>query len=91
MIPGDILSEGERDKLIQHSKNTTKTDDEQPDQQIKPNLEPQTLEIPKLSPNHIPFPPSEESLLQAPDSLEINPVIKLNMGHGHRPHHAPGH
>ena len=91
IVPGDVLSEGERDKLIQHCKNTTKTDDEHPDQQIKPNLEPQNLETSESSPKSILFPPSKESQQKAPDSLEIDPVIKPNMGHEHRPHHAPGH
>ena len=91
VILNDVLSEGKRDKVIQHPENTIKTDDEQPDQQIKPNLEPQNIEIPESSPNSIPFPLSEEYQQLAPDSLEINPVIEPNMSCGHRPYHAPGH
>ena len=64
---------------------TTKTNVEQPDQQIKQNLEPQDLKIPKSSHNSIPFPPSEEPQWQTPDGLETDPVIKPNMGHEHRP------
>ena len=88
VILSDVLSEGEKEKVIQHSKNTTKTDVEQPNQQIKQNSEPQTLEFPKSSHNFIPFPPSEESQQEVPDSLEIDLVIKPNMGCGHWPHHV---
>ena len=90
VIPGDVLSEGEKNKVIQHSKNNTKTDVGQPDQQIKQNLETQNLKIPESFHNSILFPPSEESQQQAPDGLETDPVIEPNMGCGHRPHHAPG-
>ena len=91
VIPGDVLSEGEKDKVIQDPENTTKTNVEQPDQQIKQNSESQTLKISELSHNSIPFPPSEEHLQQTPDGLETDPVIEPNMGRGHRPHPAPGH
>ena len=49
VIPGNVLSEGEREKLIQHPKNTAKTNDEQPDNQ---NKNYKTLK----SPNHLPTP-----------------------------------
>ena len=91
VIPGDVLSEGEREKLIQHPENTAKTNDEQPDNQNKPNLELQNSEIPESSSNSIPFPPSEEPQQQTPDNVEIEPVVKPNMGHCHRVHHPPGH
>ena len=91
VIPGDVLSEGEKDKVIQHPKKTTKTNAEQPDQQIKQNSESQNLKIPESSHNSIPFPLSEEPQQQAPDGLETDLVIKPNMGCGHRPHPAPGH
>ena len=91
VVPGDVMSEGEKDEVIQHSEKTTKTDVEQPNQQIKQNSEPQNLEIPESSHNYILFPPSEESQQQAPDGLETDPVFEPNMGHGHGPHHAPGH
>ena len=32
VIPGDVLSEGEKDKVIQHPEKTTKTNVEQPNQ-----------------------------------------------------------
>ena len=83
VIPGGVLSEGEKDKVIQHPEKTTKTNAEQPDQQITQNSESQNLKIPESSHNSIPFPPSEEPQQQAPDGLETNPVIELNMGHGH--------
>ena len=49
VIPSDVLSEGERDKLIQHPDNTTKINDEQPDRQIQNH---KTL----ISPNHLSTP-----------------------------------
>ena len=91
VIPGDVLSEGEKDKVIQHPERAAKTNVEQPDQQIKQNSEPQNLKIPESPHNSTLFPPSEEFQLQVPDGLETDPVIEPNMGHGHRPHPAPGH
>ena len=52
VIPGDVLSEGKREKLIQHPENTAKTNDKQPDNQNRPNSELQNSEIP----NHLPTP-----------------------------------
>ena len=91
IIPSDVLSEGEREKLIQHPKNTAKTNDEQPNNQNKPNSELQNSEIPELSPSSIPFPPSKEPQQQTPNNTEIKPVVKPNMGRGHRVHHPLGH
>ena len=42
-IPSDVLSEGEKDKVIQHPEKNTKTNVEQPDKQIKQNSELQNL------------------------------------------------
>ena len=91
VIPGDVLSEGEREKLIQHPENTAKTNDEQPNNQNKPNLELQNSEILESSPNSIPFPPSEKPQQRTPDNMEIKPVVKPNMSCGYRVHHPPGH
>ena len=91
VIPGGVLSEGEKDKVIQHPEKATKTNAEQPDQQIKQNSESQNLKIPESSHNSIPFPLSEEPQQQAPDGLETDLVIEPNMGRGHRPRPAPGH
>ena len=91
VIPSDVLSEGEKDKVIQHPEKITKTNVEQPDQQIKQKSEPQNLKIPESSHNSIPFPSSEEPQQQAPDGLETDLVIELNMGYGHRPCPAPDH
>ena len=43
VIPGDVLSEGEKDKVIQHPEKNTKTNVEQPDKQIQQNSELQNL------------------------------------------------
>ena len=80
-----------REKLIQHPENTAKTNDEQPNNQNKPSSELQNSEIPELPLNSIPFSPSEEPQQQTPDNMEIEPVVKPNMGCGHRAHHPPGH
>ena len=91
IIPSDVLSEREKDKVIQHPEKTTKTNVKQPNQQIKQNSESQNLKIPKSSHNSIPFPLSKEFQQQVPDGLETGPVTEPNMGCGHRPHPAPGH
>ena len=91
VIPSDVLSEGEKNKVIQHPKKTTKTNVEQPNQHIKQNSELQNLKIPESSHNSILFPSSEEFQQQVPDGLETDPVIKPHVGCGHRPHPAPGH
>ena len=83
-IPGDVLSEGERDKIIQHPENNDNPDEAEP--QNTPNeINPPVDSIPLPPPNTI---QSDLSRNSDPEPEEVEP---LNVGRSTRGRHAPGH
>ena len=96
IIPGDILAEGERDKVIQHLSNIPKPKDEQPEPQQELNEPENQLKTSELPSNSILFPPTgalppEPSELQVPIGPEIDPQVEPNTGRGHKFHCVPGY
>ena len=83
VISGDVLAEGERDKVIQHPLNTPKPENDQPEPQPESNENlPENQELPS---NSIPFP---QRAIHRP---EIDLQVEPNTGRGHRTRHVPGH
>jgi hypothetical protein len=82
-IPGNVLSEGEKDKIIQHPENNINPDEVE--QQSAPN---------EVNPpvNSIPFPPSNTTQSDSSSDADPEPEVEpLNVSRNTQARHATGH
>jgi hypothetical protein len=83
-IPRDVLSERERDKIIQHPENNNNPDEGEP--QNAPNeINPPVDSVP------LPLPNTTQSDLSRNSDPEPDEVEPLNIGWSTQGRHAPGH